>query len=83
MPIYEFECSQCKAIFETTMKMSDPAPTKCNHCGKGPVTKLVSRTAFQLKGGGWFKEGYDSASNKPKAAETPATKPSTPATSED
>lgn len=64
MPIYEYQCQHCKNVFEKIMKFSDPAPETCESCGHGPMTKLVSQSSFQLKGGGWFSEGYDGKSNK-------------------
>lgn len=63
MPNYTFKCKVCKK--ETTSRQSykDPAP-KCKHvneegqeCG-GETEKTLSSTSFQLKGGGWFKDGY-------------------------
>lgn len=55
------------------MKMSDPAPEVCEQCGGGPLTKLISPAAFHLKGGGWYKDSYDSKSNK--KPEAPKAKP--------
>lgn len=57
MPIYRYRCSQCKASREVMAKMSDPAPA-CVECGATPMVKSVARTAFQLKGGGWYAQGY-------------------------
>jgi predicted nucleic acid-binding Zn ribbon protein len=48
-------------------KMSDPAPEACPACGKGPVVKLVSRTAFILKGGGWYVTDFRDKGKKPEA----------------
>lgn len=84
MPLYEFECAACQEIFEQNMRMSDPQPDACALCGKGPIKKLVSRSAFKLAGGGWYSEGYDGASNRKgtktettttPAAATPAAAP--------
>ncbi|MFK7873893.1 MAG: FmdB family zinc ribbon protein [Oligoflexales bacterium] len=63
MPIYEFECQACLKISEKIMSSSDPLPSECETCGKGPVRKLVSQSAFILKGGGWYSEGYTSTSS--------------------
>lgn len=63
MPIYEYHCHQCGKNHERIQKFSDPPIEKCPDCG-GCVTKKVSLSAFQLKGGGWYKDGY--ASEKPK-----------------
>ena len=66
MPIYEFECQKCKAHTEIFQKMSDKAPTKCEKCG-GRLEKLVSASAIQFKGSGWYVTDY--AGNGKKAAE--------------
>lgn len=45
MPIYEYECKSCKKVSELLQKLSDPAPTKCAHCGKNSLQKIMSRPA--------------------------------------
>ena len=84
MPIYEYECRQENRRFEVHQKMSEDALTTCPVCG-GAVKKLISSTAFQLKGGGWYKDGYASTpsnatSSAPaeKKVETKETKKETP-----
>jgi len=57
MPIYEYRCASCRQTFEVIQKFSDPPVTTCAHCS-GPLEKLVSRTSFHLKGGGWFNSAY-------------------------
>jgi putative FmdB family regulatory protein len=66
MPIYEFECRKCKAHLEVFQKMNDKPPVKCRKCG-GRLEKLVSASAFQFKGSGWYVTDY--AGNGRKAAE--------------
>ena len=66
MPIYEFECQKCKEHTEVFQKMSDKPPTKCEKCG-GRLEKLVSASAIQFKGSGWYVTDY--AGNGKKAAE--------------
>jgi len=46
--------------------MSDKSPTKCKKCG-GRLEKLVSASAIQFKGTGWYVTDY--AGNGKKAAE--------------
>ncbi|MDH4228106.1 MAG: zinc ribbon domain-containing protein [Deltaproteobacteria bacterium] len=74
MPIYEYSCSKCGEVFEASQKMSEKPLTKCVKCGKGPVEKLISRSAFHLKGGGWYKSGYTKESSKPAACPASAPK---------
>ena len=66
MPIYEFECRKCKAHLEVFQKMNDKHPVKCKKCG-GRLEKLVSASAIQFKGSGWYVTDY--AGNGRKAAE--------------
>ena len=62
MPVYEYQCKACGRDFEYQQRMSDPDKTTCEACG-GELDRLISRTAFSLKGGGWYKDLY--ASPKP------------------
>lgn len=57
MPIYEYRCPDCGHEFEKLQKISDPTP-ECPTCGAGEVKKKVSASAFVLKGGGWYADGY-------------------------
>ncbi|MBI5070664.1 MAG: zinc ribbon domain-containing protein [Deltaproteobacteria bacterium] len=85
MPIYEYLCESCETLTERIQKVGDPGPTKCPECGSRKIAKLVSRTTFQLKGGGWYSDLYASprkdadrkGTHTPKEAAAP--EPSTPA----
>jgi putative FmdB family regulatory protein len=57
MPIYEYQCSQCGKIEEALQKVSDPPLTSCSHCS-GKLSKLISHSAFHLKGSGWYVTDY-------------------------
>ena len=61
MPIYDFKCKSCEHTFEVLQKYSDDNPP-CEECGKD-TERLISKTSFILKGGGWYKDGY----SKPKS----------------
>ncbi|MBK9517285.1 MAG: zinc ribbon domain-containing protein [Anaeromyxobacter sp.] len=80
MPIYEFVCESCGRLTEVMQKVSDPPPGACTECG-GRVARMVSRTSFQLKGGGWYADLYSSPKEKPAAVkpETPGDAGATPA----
>jgi putative FmdB family regulatory protein len=65
MPVYEYQCKACGRDFEYQQRMTDPDKTTCEACG-GSLDRLISRTAFALKGGGWYKDLY--ASPKPEGA---------------
>jgi len=62
MPVYEYECPTCDKVFEVQQHINDAPLKSCPDCGK-PVKKLVSRSSFQLKGGGWYADGYSGTSN--------------------
>ena len=64
MPVYEYKCKACGRDFEYQQRISDPDKTTCEVCG-GALDRLISRTAFSLKGSGWYKDLY--ASPKPEA----------------
>ncbi|MFN7964421.1 MAG: zinc ribbon domain-containing protein [Acidobacteriota bacterium] len=60
MPIYEYQCQSCQRVIEVLQQMSAKPLKKCESCG-GRLDKLLSRTAFVLKGGGWYSDGYGGA----------------------
>jgi putative FmdB family regulatory protein len=57
MPIYEYRCESCEAIQEVMQSISAEPLTTCPDCG-GPLRKLISRSAFHLKGSGWYSDHY-------------------------
>jgi putative FmdB family regulatory protein len=66
MPIYEYECPVC-GVFDVIQK-ADAKPLKakpecdnkdCPKCAK----RLISTSAFHLKGTGWYKSDYASSSS--------------------
>ena len=74
MPLYEYRCDDCQKVSEFRMKMSDPHPETCPHCGHSALTKLISAAAFHLKGGGWYSQSYDGKSNAKKDNKEAASK---------
>ncbi|MEN8134390.1 MAG: zinc ribbon domain-containing protein [Thermodesulfobacteriota bacterium] len=63
MPIYEYECQSCQEVIEIWQSLADDQVSSCPSC-EGSLKKIISMSSFQLKGGGWFADGY---SNTPKA----------------
>ena len=57
MPIYEYRCLDCGHQFELMQKFSDLPAETCTSCA-GAVQKLISRSAFHLKGSGWYVTDY-------------------------
>ena len=75
MPLFEYECKKCGIVFEVLQKSSDTALTVHDHCG-GSLEKLISTSAFQFKGTGWYVTDYAKGSS---AKRTPKDeKPSVP-----
>jgi putative FmdB family regulatory protein len=58
MPIYEYQCDACGHTLETLQKISEPALTTCPACGAEALKKLISASAFRLKGGGWYETDF-------------------------
>ncbi len=61
MPIYEYQCSSCQKVIEVMQRITEGPLSHCPDC-HGSVKKLVSMSAFHLKGGGWFADGYSGSS---------------------
>ena len=57
MPVYEFECEEGH-VTEDLVKM-DTHKITCPLCRK-PAKKIISPCTFELKGGGWYTDGYAS-----------------------
>lgn len=68
MPIYEYQCEKCGNNFEVLQKISDKPLNKCTQCS-GKLHKLISQSAFHLKGTGWYVTDYAGKSNKKEASE--------------
>jgi putative FmdB family regulatory protein len=58
--MYAYRCVACGAEEEHIQRFSDPPMTTCEACG-GRLEKLLTAAGFQLKGAGWYKDGYASA----------------------
>jgi len=86
MPIYEYNCQDCKQIFEEWQKDYEERDIPCPVCG-GTASRIISSTSFVLKGGGWYASGYSGPAHTPEsnaaaakpAADAPAKPAETPA----
>lgn len=67
MPIYEYRCEACGAPKEAIQKMSDAPLKTCEVCGADALQRVMSRTSFVLKGGGWYATDYKPAPKEAKA----------------
>jgi putative FmdB family regulatory protein len=69
MPVYEYQCGRCGHEFEREQRISDKPVRKCPSCGAMKAKRLISRTSFVLKGGGWYSDLYGSPKSGGKPAE--------------
>ena len=93
MPIYEYECNKCGAVFEAMQAISAKPLKTCNGLGcddkdNGKVRRLVSASGFILKGSGWYTSEYPSEARKQgwekdSKQEKPDTPESKPAATKD
>ena len=72
MPIYEYE-REDGTRFELIQKMSDEPLASCPDTGQ-KVKRLISESAFHLKGGGWYKTDYGSSGSAGTEASTSSPK---------
>lgn len=72
MPIYEYQCQSCHAVFEEWQSGFEEQEMACPECG-GESRKLISHSSFHLKGSGWYADGYGgkSAGTSPGEAQKP------------
>ena len=68
MPIYEYECSNCKFYVEALQKISEAPLKQCPSCKKQTLKRLVSAPVFRLKGGGWYETDFKTGAKKNLAA---------------
>jgi putative FmdB family regulatory protein len=73
MPIYEYQCQSCHAVFEEWQSGFQDQEVPCPECG-GESQKLISHSSFHLKGGGWYADGYGAknAGSNPGDAQKPS-----------
>ena len=69
MPIYEYLCASCGFQFEEVQKFNDLPLEECPNCGEKSASRQVSMSAFHLKGGGWYKDGYSGKSAESEKTE--------------
>ena len=63
MPIYEYQCDSCGLQRELILKHGEVARPTCTACRKR-MRRVISKTAFILKGSGWYVTDYPSDARK-------------------
>ena len=64
MPIYEYECEARGHTFEAFQKMVEDPLKDCPECKKTALKKLISASAFRLKGEGWYETDFKTGDKK-------------------
>ncbi len=72
MPLYEYDCQDCKRKTEVLQRMRERPLRICPHCG-GKLKKAFSAPAIQFKGSGFYITDYARGTNAGKSGETPKT----------
>lgn len=65
MPLYEYKCEVCSNIEESIEKINTEK-IECPICNN-MAKRIISLSSFELKGSGWYKDGY--SSNKPEISD--------------
>ena len=68
MPLYTYNCTQCKFSDEFMLsveKRDKKFPCEQEGC-TGVMERNIDMPSFQLKGGGWYKDGYSKKKQKKK-----------------
>jgi putative FmdB family regulatory protein len=73
MPIYEYTCSGCDQEFEADQRITEDPIQSCPHCSSKKVKRLISKTSFHLKGGGWYSDLYSSSKKGGKSPDKDST----------
>jgi putative FmdB family regulatory protein len=68
MPLYEYACEKCESEFEIEQRITEDPLKSCPKCRSRRVKRLISRTSFALKGGGWYADGYASNGGSGKSS---------------
>ena len=59
MPLFEYKCKRCAHHFEKLVRHDErDLKPPCPECAAAQTEKMISRTSFSLKGGGWAEDGY-------------------------
>jgi putative FmdB family regulatory protein len=57
MPLYEYRCTSCGERIEVLQHLGAAPLAECPSCG-GVLVKLISASALQFKGTGWYVTDY-------------------------
>jgi putative FmdB family regulatory protein len=69
VPLYEYECRKCHTLTERIENLKGPSLKVCPKC-KGTVDRIISRSAIQFKGSGWYVNDYAKSSSAGSAGDS-------------
>jgi len=59
MPFYDYKCKKCGyEIKDLKKSIKDNSKEICPKCNE-EMLLIISNSYFELKGDGWFKDGYN------------------------
>ena len=64
MPIYEYQCQECKHLFDALQKINEKPLLDCPSCGEDALKRLISAPNFRLKGKGWYETDFKKENQK-------------------
>ena len=66
MPLYTYQCYECMNVQEVMRSVKDrDKSVACDRCMVASE-RIIDLSGFQLKGGGWYKDGYNKKKQKSK-----------------
>jgi len=66
MPMYSYHCTKCNEVYENMRSISQrDVKLQCPACND-LCERILDLSSFQLKGDGWYKDGYSKPAPKPK-----------------
>jgi putative FmdB family regulatory protein len=72
MPVYEYCCQACGHEFEREQRITEDPIKTCPKCRAARAKRMISRTSFVLKGGGWYSDLYASSGGDAKKGDADA-----------
>ena len=66
MPMYSYHCIKCNEVYENMRSIAQrDVKLQCPACND-LCERILDLSSFQLKGDGWYKDGYSKPAPKPK-----------------
>jgi len=66
MPMYSYHCTKCDEVYENMRSIAQrDVKLQCPVCND-LCERILDLSSFQLKGDGWYKDGYSKPAPKPK-----------------